>query len=124
MFAQEIAEEVLKPGRVGILVDRPPISSDQALTVAQAETLGLRPTMQKYEASSIINWKYGRVNNAYVLVMVVLAESSAVGEEEFRHTLQRTGIESLIWLTVSTGKGCSCTRMARTFRLMETYFLK
>lgn len=88
MFAQEISEEVLKPGRVGILVDRPPIPSDQVLTVAQAERLGLRPTMQKYEASSIINWKYGRVNNAYVLVMVVLAESSAVGEEEFAHTTE------------------------------------
>jgi hypothetical protein len=88
LFAQEIAEEVLTVGRVGILVDHPsmPMNSDGSpLTVAQAERLGLRPMLAKYSAKSVINWKCARVNNAMQLVLVVLKESAPIGEDAYSH---------------------------------------
>ena len=89
IFAQEVSEENLTVGRLGLLVDRPPMpqrEDGQALTVAQTELLGLRPTIQKYSADSIINWKVARVGNAVKLVMVVLAESADVeDDDEFGH---------------------------------------
>jgi hypothetical protein len=74
VFAQAVALEVLQMGRVGVLVDRPPMPEGQVLTVAQAEDLGLRPTMQTYCAENIINWKHRQINNKYTLSMVVLHE--------------------------------------------------
>lgn len=75
MFAQDVAEECLNPGRVGVLVDHsvaPP--SDVVVTVAKSRELGLRPMMQMYCAENIINWRIDRINNAAVLGMVVLTE--------------------------------------------------
>ena len=83
MFAQDVAEDCLEVGRVGILVDHsiPPPTSIIA-TVANAKQLGLRPMLQMYEAESIINWRVGRINNRTVLAMVVLQEvySYPIGE--------------------------------------------
>jgi hypothetical protein len=58
VFAQAVALEVLQMGRVGVLVDRPPMPEGVTLTIAQAEEQGLRPTMQIYCAENIINWKH------------------------------------------------------------------
>jgi hypothetical protein len=56
-LAKECTEEVLGPGRIGILVDHPAFPENvTALTVAAAQTLGLRPTLQLYMAESIRNW--------------------------------------------------------------------
>lgn len=83
-FAKEATEEVLGPGRVGILVDHPaPPENVKALTVAAAQSLGLRPTLQLYTAESIRNWKFDRINNAWVLSMVVLGEKAEVPKDEF-----------------------------------------
>jgi hypothetical protein len=83
-FASNIVEEVLEVGRVGILVDFPqPPENVTAITVARAESLGLRPTLQFYKAETIRNWKFSRINNAWVLTMVVLAECEAIPEDEF-----------------------------------------
>lgn len=84
MFAQGLCEEVLTPGRVGVLVDYPTIEFDGTLTIAQMETMGLRPMMQKYRANEIINWKESRIGNVLMLTLLVLRESAAVqGEDEF-----------------------------------------
>jgi hypothetical protein len=87
-FAKEGVEETLGIGRFGILVDHPPQQVDGegnvvAITQAVAEKLGLRPTLQIYTAESIRNWKFSRINNAWVLSMVVLGECAAVPEDEF-----------------------------------------
>lgn len=83
-FAREVAGEVLEVGRVGILVDHPaPPENVQAITVAAAQELGLRPTMQIYHAESILNWKHRNVRNRNVLSMVVLKECASVDEGEF-----------------------------------------
>lgn len=75
MFAQDIAEECLIVGRVGVLVDHaaPPPSTIVA-TVANAKELGLRPMLLMYKAEEMINWKTDRINNRTVLSMVVVTE--------------------------------------------------
>src|SRR5205807_354578 len=78
----------LTVGRGFILVDHPPqqVGSDGKvvpITLAAAQAQGLRPTLQFYAAESIRNWKFARVNNAWVLVQVVLAETAMVVEDEF-----------------------------------------
>lgn len=87
-LAKEASEEVLSVGRIGILVDHPPRPKNvKAITVEVAAKLGLRPTIQVYCAESIRNWKFGRVDNAWVLVMVVLSEQVAIPKDEFTDTL-------------------------------------
>lgn len=86
-LAGESIEETLTTGRLGLLVDHPP-QNVVGLNVAAAEALGLRPSIQFYPAESVINWKFGRVNNSWVLVMVVLKECEAVEDGEFAETLE------------------------------------
>ena len=83
-FAAEIAEESLTVGRVGILVDYPAAPSGGA-TVAQIESMGLRPYLQIYKAETIINWREARINNVQRLVLAVLAESASSSADEFSH---------------------------------------
>lgn len=85
-FASNIVEEVLEVGRVGVMVDYPQQSGNvSAITVAAAETMGLRPTLQFYQAEAIRNWRFARVKNAWVLAMVTLCESHAIHGDEFGH---------------------------------------
>lgn len=85
-FASNIVEEVLEVGRVGIMVDFPQTPPNVVpLTVAASESMGLRPTVQFYQAESIRNWRFKRVANAWVLAMVTLAEMHQTGEDEFGH---------------------------------------
>jgi len=87
-FVQDIIVESLTVGRVGILADYPQQSIDSSVTVAQASSLGLRPSLQKYPAESIINWKMSRVGNASVLSLVVLTEQTPLPGNEFSHNAE------------------------------------
>lgn len=82
-LARITAGEVLEVGRIGILVDHPPMTNAQGITLAAQERLGLRPTMQVYMAESITNWKYRRINNRNMLSMVVLRECVRKPKDEF-----------------------------------------
>lgn len=85
IFSQQTAIEILTTGRIGILVDFPS-QSTEGMTQADAESQKIRPTMQKYQAESIINWKTARMGNEMVLSMVVLQEDAALPpENEFEH---------------------------------------
>ena len=81
-LAEQVVEEVLEVGRVGILVDHPPAAATP-ISQAAAEAQGLRPSIQLYPAESIRNWKHGRVGNRVVLTMVVLGETEMVATDEF-----------------------------------------
>lgn len=87
MFAQEVTEEALKLGRLGVLVDYPPVDT-VGLTMADAAKLNLRPTMALYRAESIINWKCDRVNNIWSLTQVVLKEMAPIYKDEFTTTTE------------------------------------
>jgi len=83
-MARDLVEDVLEYGRIGLLVDHPQAPDGvQTLTRVIAESMGLRPTLQVYEAESIINWRTGRVNGATVLTMVVLKECAQIQVSEF-----------------------------------------
>ena len=80
-FAEVIAEEVITIGRIGVLIDYPPIVN--AVTLAQAQAQGARPYATMYDAESIINWKTGRINNVEQLTLVVLEEENEIPVDEF-----------------------------------------
>ena len=81
-FAEMVAEEVVMLGRCGVLVDHPP--NAEALTLAQAQSLGMRPYMRLYEAESIINWRTQRIGDTEMLTLVVLEEEYEVQKDEFK----------------------------------------
>jgi hypothetical protein len=88
-LAKECVEEVLGPGRIGVLVDHPVIAENvSALSVRTAEKLGLRPTLKLYLAETIRNWKFARIANAWVLSMVVLGEAEPVAKDEFTDEIE------------------------------------
>ena len=86
-FAEDIADEILTVGRLGLLVEHPEviIEEDQEsyITQAQAEEQNLRPFLAKYLAENIINWKVTVINNQKILTMVVLREYHEDNKDEF-----------------------------------------
>lgn len=89
-LSSNVVEEILEVGRIGIMVDHPPRSeSVTPITVALAEQMGLRPTIQFYRAESIINWRYRKAGNAWVLALVVLCEEAEIGGDEFGHECEK-----------------------------------
>lgn len=84
-LAKGLVEDVLEYGRVGVLVDHPPVADNvTAISLQVAEELGMRPALKVYDATSIINWRYKTIGNTTVLAMVVLKEQAEVqGDSEF-----------------------------------------
>lgn len=89
VFQTQCSEELLTVSRLGILVDYPTVVVDPNAppSIAQAEKLGMRPTMQLYKTEQIINWKHVVVNNMKVLSMVVLQEKATKVKDMFEDTL-------------------------------------
>jgi Domain of unknown function (DUF4055) len=86
-LARELVEDVLQYGRMGLLVDHPPVNVVPA-NKAAAEQQGLRPALKLYEAVHIRNWKYAYINNRWTLVMVVLAEQAGISDGEFAEKIE------------------------------------
>jgi hypothetical protein len=85
-FAQDVTLEDVAISRVGVLVDHPSGKTNEdgsPLSLAQAEALGLRPSMTMYRAEAILNWHYEFVNNHMVLTQVRLQEMATVRKSEF-----------------------------------------
>lgn len=82
-FSQTVLEEALGLGRVGILVDCPPVKAVGVATLADAIAQNIRPTMQLYRAESVINWRVARINNVMALVLVVMEEDEEVIIDEW-----------------------------------------
>lgn len=81
-FSEQIVEQQIAVGRVGIMVDYP-ANAPTNITIAAAEALNIRPFLRYYTAESIINWRTSYTNGAQVLTMVVLKETIEVAEDEF-----------------------------------------
>lgn len=79
-LSQEVVEEALKLGRVGLLVDHP--ITPPGTTLADAARLSLRPFISVYEAASIYNWKETRSNGVVSLNQVRLLEKVTVDKED------------------------------------------
>lgn len=79
-LAQEVVEEGLKFGRIGLLVDHP-VSAPGA-TLADAQRLQLRPFISVYEAPSIYNWRETCTNGVVTLTQVRLKEKATLSDAE------------------------------------------
>lgn len=87
VFAQETIYELMTTSLCGIYVDHPALVTNEngsPLTVRQAEALGLRPSMKRYNVEAIRDWKLGRVNNRTVLTQVRLSEVKTETITEFK----------------------------------------
>lgn len=82
-FAEQVVDEQLAVGRVGIMADFPQVEPS-GLTVAMAEAMNVRPFLRWYSAETIINWRVSYVNGAEVLTLVVLRETVQRQENEFQ----------------------------------------
>ena len=82
VFLQQIVLDVLSVGRMGVLVDYPTQIVEGA-TVAEVQSLNLRPTMQMYPTETIINWRTERVNNQYSLTLVVVTEQHSELKDQY-----------------------------------------
>lgn len=83
-LAQEVADEVLTLGRVGLLVDYP--QTLEGATRADAAALNYRPMIKMYGAKAIYNWRTDYINGANVLSRVQLEEEEEIidAENEFK----------------------------------------
>lgn len=88
-LAQDIVEDALVYGRVGLLVDYP--QAPEGATRADAVTFNLRPMIVKYDAKAIYNWRTERINGATVLSQVRLYEEELVQDpkDEFKTTIEK-----------------------------------
>lgn len=87
-FAQEIVLEDIEVSRVGVLVDYPQVADKEdgtVRTIAEADAMGLRPSMVMYRTEDILNWHYEFVNNRTVLQQVRLAETAVIQKSEFEY---------------------------------------
>lgn len=84
-FAQTVLEEALKKGRVGVFVDSPPMRAAAGAQPTRADAIiqNIRPALQLYNASSIINWRTATINNVDTLTLVVLKEVERVPKDEW-----------------------------------------
>lgn len=84
-FVQTVAEEALMQGRVGVLVDCPPLAATKGAVATQADAIAqnIRPTLQLYRAETILNWRQQRINNRQMLTLIVLQESEDVPTDEY-----------------------------------------
>jgi hypothetical protein len=82
-FCYELTEQMLTTGRTGILVSYPEQSTD-GMTQADVSRYNLRPYLKIYDADTIINWRYGTVNNLSQLTMIVLVEDYEEQLNEFQ----------------------------------------
>lgn len=64
--------ELLETNRCGLLVDYS--TSGPAATQAETKQLGRRAFIHQYRPESIINWRYQKVQDVYILSLVVLEE--------------------------------------------------
>lgn len=69
---RKITDDALTFGRCGLLVDYP--ETVPGATKADAKVLNYRPTIVKYKATAIINWRTSRVNGITTLSRVQLEE--------------------------------------------------
>jgi hypothetical protein len=81
-FAEQVVEQQLAVGRVGLMVDYP-ADAPTNISVAAAEALNLRPFLRWYAAENITNWRTTYIRGIEVLTMVVLKELREIREDEF-----------------------------------------
>ena len=86
---QRIAEETLTVGRIGLLVDYPPVP--EGTTRADFAAVNARPFIKLYKAESVYNWREETINGVKRLTRVQLEEEAEVQDpaKEFKTTEEK-----------------------------------
>lgn len=82
-FAEDMVEELLTVGRVGVLVDYP--RAAEARTRDDERAIGARPFLAAYRAEQIINWRHEVQDNRRRLSLVVLKETYTFDRDDYSH---------------------------------------
>lgn len=87
-FCEQVVDDLVAVGRVGLLADYPQ-TENPARTQAEEQAAGARPYITLYRAESIVNWRFERIGNRNQLSLVVLSEMHDEPDEfEVRHIPQ------------------------------------
>lgn len=96
-FAEQLFDEVMAVGRVGLLVDHPK-PDPRVRTRRDEELLNVRPYASIYQAEQIINWRTTKFNGRRQLVQVRLkeieVEETANFETETTEYIRVLGLEN------------------------------
>ena len=86
-IAKEALGGVLDTGRHCFLIDYPTI--DDSIDYETEQNIGARPLLLPYNAESLINWKYEKINGRRVLTLGVLVElvQDETNSNEFDHDI-------------------------------------
>jgi hypothetical protein len=84
--AKDTMEKALSVSRCGLMVDFPAVEG--VVTRKDEEEGGAKPTILLYGTENIINWKTKKTGSEEKLSLVVLKESTEVGDNEFSHDIQ------------------------------------
>lgn len=82
-FLSDSVHDIMQTGFGGFLVDLP--DAGGAVTVADAEAMGVRPYVTYYPAEKIINWRFKVIDGAKIPVLVVLEEERDSVCDRFGH---------------------------------------
>lgn len=80
--SKECHEQVTSKGRAGLLVDYPATTGE--VTRQQQMDGSIKPTINLYRATDIINWRTQLVGNRILLTLVVLKENYELDDDGFR----------------------------------------
>ena len=100
---KNVAEEVVRPGRAGVLVELPVADGDRhPASLAEYEREGIRPYATFYPAESIINWDTKVIGGRIVPSLVVLKEKH--NEENLKDEFEKKQVDQYRVLDLDEGK--------------------
>jgi hypothetical protein len=82
-FSADVMAEALGYGICGVLVDYPTVAPEQARTLQDERSLGVRPYLVFVRHAQILGWKSVRVGGVTTLTQLRLAETKEVPDGEF-----------------------------------------
>lgn len=116
-IAEQVVEDQIAVGRIGLLVDYPRLPEGMTITAAIKEQLHLRPFVSVYKAESIVNWTVGDIDNQRVLTKVVLREVVAKPDPEDEFESEKVEQYRVLDLTAAQEGGAGRVYRQRLFQL-------
>jgi hypothetical protein len=101
-FVSDIINDSLQTNWGGILVDY--ARGEEAVSLADAESKGLKAYLKYYPAENVINWEYKTINGKTQLNMVVLIEPYTEPVPNDRFTVKKYNKYRLLYLDEVTRK--------------------
>ena len=83
--AKTTLQDVMSVGRSGLLTDYP-VTNGKATSAKDAREGNIRPTIRRYAAEDVINWRTRTVGSKIMLSLVVLREQVVVEDDGFAET--------------------------------------